>query len=145
METALSTISILPESQQQSLKFAQMLTAEILDGNINPLRADLHLKIIVDCFTKVRDNIKEAAIKEAEIYGEKQFEFNGCNITLTGKTTIDYKGCWSKYDTLKEQLKQTEDFLKNLQTGIADSETGEEIKMPLKKYSPYLKIEFPKK
>jgi hypothetical protein len=141
-ETTLSTLSTFPETQSQAIDFAEKLTGEVLAGNKDPLKIDIQLKILSDMFSKIRENIKELALKEAEKYGQKTVEINGAKVTLTGKTTYDYKSCgWDKYNTVIKQKEDYEKMLKTLTSVMADPETGEEILPPAKKYSPYLKIE----
>jgi hypothetical protein len=142
MEMTLSTLSTFPETQAQALDFAEKLTREVLAGMNDPLRVDIQLKILTDMFTKVRENIKELAIKEVEKYGEKTIEINGAKITVTRKTTYDYKSCnYSVYNDCIKRKEELEKMLKSLTSSLADASTGEEILPPAKKYSPYLKIE----
>jgi len=142
METTLSTLSTFPETQSQAIEFAEKLTGEVLAGLKDPLKIDIQLKILSDMFSKVRENIKELALKEAEKYGEKTIEVNGAKVTLTGKSTYDYKSCnYSKWNEAVRAKEDIEKMLKSLTSVMADPQTGEEVLPPIKKYSPYLKIE----
>jgi hypothetical protein len=140
--SALSTLSYFPENKEQSIVFANKLTDEVLSGMKDPLIIDIQLKILSDMIDNVRDRIKQNAIAQHEKYGQKVVELNGAKITLTGKTTYDYKSCnYSKYNDIIKQKEEIEKMLKSLTDRMADVETGEEILPPAKKYSSYLKIE----
>jgi hypothetical protein len=142
METALSTLSYFPENKEQSLVFAEKLVSEVLSGLKDPLKIDIQLKILSDMFTSIREQIKSNVLTEAEKYGTKTFELNGAKITVSGKTTYDYKSCnYSKYNKVIEQKEALEKLMKALTTTLYDEETGESVMPPAKKYSPYLKIE----
>jgi hypothetical protein len=143
METAISTLSYFPDTKEQSINFAEKLVNEVLSGMTDPIKVDVQLKILEDMIKKVRDQIKQNVLKEADKYGEKSFNLNGAKITISGKTTYDYKSCnYSKYNDLIDSKEKMETMLKSLTDKLVDPYTGEIILPPAKKYSPFLKIEF---
>jgi len=144
METALSTITILPSSKEEMQKYYKSLKNEILEGNNDPLFVLKHLKYaekVIGDILKDKD-IETHFLLEAEKYSEKTFDHSGVTFTIqeTG-VSYDYASCgdsvWDdlnkQAESIKEQMKIRETMLKTLPyEGLADTVTGEIIKPPLK-------------
>jgi hypothetical protein len=137
MESALSTLKLLPSSKDQVKLFASKLLSELEAGDINPL----DLKLLFKSLEKVQENIKEkldeASLKEAGKYPGKSFELKGMKVETSELGT---KYIWDnvndpKYVELKDakkfaddNLKAREEFLKTLPIeGVEqlDPDTGE--------------------
>lgn len=120
METALSTISVLPSEKLEVAQFARMLKSEILANDRDPLAILRQMKLIQKTFDDVLtdDEIDNHFLIEAEKYKQKTFDHLGCKFTImeTGVKT-DYSECGDTmyYDLQKE--------LKELKKKIADRET----------------------
>lgn len=125
METALSTISVLPSEKLEVAQFARMLKSEILANDRDPLAILKHMKLIQKTFDDVLtdDEIDEHFLTEAEKYKEKTFEHLGCKFTIM-ETGIknDFKGCGDQYwldlqkqlSDIKKKLSDRENFLKSI-------------------------------
>jgi len=149
METAISTLSILPSTKAQRQSFVEMAVNEILSGDVNPLNVELTLKSAIDTLEEIRKNnrVKMAVMNEADKYSEKTFEFGNFKITKSSRTTNDFSGCdehldnlYSEMDNLKAQIKAREALVL---TGL-DSSTGEVFKPVKTSVNEFLKIELVK-
>jgi cell fate (sporulation/competence/biofilm development) regulator YlbF (YheA/YmcA/DUF963 family) len=149
METAISTLSILPSTKAQRQSFIEMAVNEILDGNLNPLQVELTLKSAIDTLEEIRKNtrVKMAVQEEADKYSEKTFEIGNFKVTKSSRTTNDFSGCdshldnlYAEMESLKAQIKARESLVK---TGV-DSSTGEVFKPVKSKVTEFLKIELVK-
>jgi len=142
METALSTISVLPSEKLEVAQFARMLKSEILANDRDPLMILKHLKLIQKTLDDVlTDNeIDEHFLTEAEKYKEKTFKHLDCEFSImeTGVKT-DFKECgdskWfdlqKKLTDLKKELKDRENFLKALPyEGTVDPVNGNFLTKP---------------
>lgn len=98
-------------------------------------------KKMQDFFDKAKEQIEEAALKEANSFTEKSFEFKNYKIEKRqGRAIYNYKnvGAWNK---LKEKLSTIEKLSKlaadsrNYGKTIVDYETGEVIEPCEVKYS----------
>jgi len=149
METAISTLSILPSTKAQRQSFVEMAVNEILSGDVNPLNVELTLKSAIDTLDEIRKNnrVKLAVQNEADKYSEKTFEYGNFKITKASRQINDFSGCDSHLDSLynemealKLQIKARETLVK---TGV-DSSTGEVFKPVKFTTTEYLKIELVK-
>jgi len=149
METAISTLSILPSTKAQRQSFVEMAVNEILSGDVNPLNVELTLKSAIDTLEEIRKNnrVKLAVQSEADKYSEKTFEYGNFKITKAIRQTNDFSGCdshldnlYNEMEALKLQIKAREALVK---TGV-DSETGEVFKPVKFTTTEYLKIELVK-
>lgn len=149
METAISTLSILPSTKAQRQSFVEMAVNEILSGDINPLNVELTLKSAIDTLEEIRKNnrVKLAVQAEADKYQEKTFEYGNFKITKSSRTINDFAGCdphldnlYTEMEALKLQIKARESLVK---TGV-DSATGEVFKPVKFTTTEYLKIELVK-
>jgi uncharacterized protein YeeX (DUF496 family) len=110
---ALSELKNLPFSKMEQQDFINQAIAEILEGNIDPIQADLHLKAMEEVITTIRKDqrVKDYVIDEAEKYG-KTFVHHGTTITVTQKTTKDYKGIDPVLDSLYVDLERMKEQIK---------------------------------
>jgi transcriptional regulator of aromatic amino acid metabolism len=155
METAIAQFTYLPATKAERETFVQMCVDEITSGERNPLQLEIMLKNLEETVNAIRKHpdVKEAIQAEAEKYTEKTFKVFGCSVTKTQRTSYDFTQCsdsvWEKLNTQKqsvaEQLKERENFLKNIKPGmgIADTETGEVINPPHTSTSEFLTIKLP--
>jgi len=135
---ALSTINLMPSTNNEVDKMFTLIKQEILSGNENPLKLEVQLKAMEILIKKLRsDNeIKEQMIDEGMKYPEKSFELFGAKFS---KTTVgvkyDFDVCQdSEWQDIKEhvenykaKLKEREDFLKTLKQPVVNPDTGEMI------------------
>ena len=149
METALSTLTILPSTKEQRSLFVFKAVEEILDGNSNPLQIDIMLKAAEDTIGEIRKNsrVKMAVQNEADKYPEKTFEYGNFRVTKSSKTTNDFAGCDPHLDELNAQMEALKAQIKAREqlvlTGV-NSETGEVFKPVKSKVTEFLKIELVK-
>lgn len=146
METALSTISILPGSKEQVQIFFRTLKSEILASDKDPLKILVQLKFIEKLISDILkdDDIDGHFLKEAfEFENEKVFKIAGAELRVGEVGTKYMYGdsgdpVWNDLQKQKvkldEKIKEREKFLQNIpyDAGIVDSETGVFITKPPK-------------
>ena len=111
METALSTISILPSTKQQRESFVNMAIMEFTNGNIKALPTYLAYKGAFETLKDIVENkrVKDLAFAESEKEPEKTFEYGNFEITKSGKTTYQ----WKDYnDSILQEMFLEQDLLK---------------------------------
>lgn len=152
METATSTLAILPNTKEQIELFANKLISEIENGQVNPLELIIIQKSFEKMFDKVKETLTKAMVDEAEKYGKK-FEFKGAKIELVeAGVKYDYSSCGdTQYTRVNEQIlqlsevkKQREAFIKSLKEPmqVLDEETSELVTVypPKKSSTTTLKV-----
>jgi hypothetical protein len=146
METALSTLSILPSNRDQIKSFSRQLKNEILAGNEDPLKALVQLKFIEKLIEDILkdEELDRLFVKELQLYGkEKVVEIAGAKLMQTEVgVKYDYEASGDpKWFDLKKQstevserLKEREKFLQAIpyDAGIVDPDTGVFITRPPK-------------
>ena len=146
MDTALSTISTLPNNKVELTKFSRMLKDEILTSTKDPLPILVQLKIIEKVVADVLkdEEVKYHFLKEFLLYEKEKFvEINGAKLEQR-ETGVKYKyaDCgdvvWMDLDkeikNLTEKRKEREKFLQNIpyDAGIVDPDNGNFITRPPK-------------
>jgi hypothetical protein len=125
METALSTISVLPNEKLELAIFTRKLKSEILVNDRDPLVILKQLKFIEKTIADVLtdSDIENYFLNEAEKYRENTFEHVGVKFTVQEvgiKYQYDDCGDAIWYDlqkdmeTLKDKIKERETYLKSL-------------------------------
>ena len=147
METQVQLFKGLPFSLSEQTDFANNAIQEILDGNVNPLHAELHLRAIQETIKKITEHpgVKSAVMEEAEKY-DKTFDFHGAKITRSSRTTKDYSQCndqvlsglYSDLEDLKAKIKAREMMVA---TG-SDPATGEIFNQPITKTTQFLSVKW---
>jgi len=147
METQVQLFKGLPFSLSEQTDFANNAIQEILDGNVNPLHAELHLRAIQETIKKITEHpgVKSAVMEEAEKY-DKTFDFHGAKITRSSRTTKDYGQCndqvlsglYSDLEDLKAKIKAREMMVA---TG-SDPATGEIFNPPVTKTTQFLSVKW---
>jgi len=146
METALSTISILPSNKEQVIKFVRTLKNEILANEKDPLPILVHLKFIEKAITEILkdEEVDYHFLKEFHLYdkGEKVI-VNGAELR-SSEVGVKYKyeDCsdpvWFDLDKQMKELadkkKEREKFLQNIpyDKGVVDPDSGVFITRPPK-------------
>jgi hypothetical protein len=146
METALSTINLLPSNKEQVKTFAAMLKNEILANDKDPLPILVQLKFIEKVIGDILkdEEIDYHFLKEFLLYEkEKEVIVNGAKLQQQ-ETGVKYSyidsgdPVWNdlskKIEELTEKRKERENFLKAIpyDAGIVDSDTGVFITRPPK-------------
>lgn len=146
METALSTLSILPSNKEQVQIFSKKLKNEILADEKEPLKILVHLKMIEKVIADILkdDEIDNHFLKEFLLYEkEKEIEINGAKLRQqeTG-VKYDYSASgdlkWfdlqKQIDDLTEKKKEREKFLQNIpyESQFVDPDSGVFITRPPK-------------
>jgi hypothetical protein len=143
METAISTISVLPSGKEQVATFVKTIKSEILDGTKKPLPVLVQLKYAEKTIKAILDDedIDNCFLKEFLLYDkDEKVEINGATLRVqeTG-VKIDYKASgdlqWIELDEqikkLTEQRKEREKFLVTIPLeGVTDEKTGLYITRP---------------
>lgn len=131
-------------SKREINELANQTINKIINGEVDTLDIEIKLKKLEDLIKIIRKNeeVKDIIISEAAKYG-KSFKFKGCEIKIVSKNTNDYSNddIWNIH---KKQLKEREELLKDIKEGttVIDSESGEILYAPVKKYSEYLQIKY---
>ena len=127
---ALAELTNMPLTASEQNRYAEMAITEILSGDIDPVKADMHLKAIEEVLKKIRGDVrvKKYVIEEAEKWG-KSFVLCGVKITVSGRTTKDYSGCGDTlYNQMVKDMKTLEAQIKAREKMIdagVNPETGE--------------------
>lgn len=146
METAISTLSVLPSNRDQIKTFSRMLKDEIMGGNVDPLKTLVHLKFIEKMLADILkdEELDNLFVKELDNYGnEKVVEIAGAKLSqMEVGTRYDYEASGDpKWFDLKKQstevserLKEREKFLQTIpyDAGVVDPDTGVFITRPPK-------------
>lgn len=146
METALSTLSVLPSNRDQIRSFSRQLKDEILAGNTDPLKALVQLKFIEKMLEDILkdEELDRLFVKELQLYGkEKVVEIAGAKLMQTEVgTRYDYEASgdpkWFDLDKqakeIAERKKEREKFLQGIpyDQGVVDPDTGVFITRPPK-------------
>lgn len=145
METALSTISILPSNKEQVKEFTRQLKNEILENSTNPLKTLVQLKFIEKTIADVLkdEEIDYHFLKEFLLYDkDEKVIISGADLRQSEVgVKYDYPECgdpvWNdlqkQIETLSEKRKEREEFLQNVPyEGIVDPATGVFITRPPK-------------
>ena len=146
METAISTLSVLPSNRDQIKTFSRMLKDEIMGGNVDPLKTLVHLKFIEKMLADILkdEELDNLFVKELDNYGnEKVVEIAGAKLSqMEVGTRYDYEASGDpKWFDLKKQstevserLKEREKFLQTIpyDQGVVDPDTGVFITRPPK-------------
>lgn len=121
METATSTLSVLPSSKEQVQLFASKLIDELENGQVNPLDLVKMQKCIEKTFEIIKPKLSELSRSEAEKYG-KSFDYKGVKIELAEVGTkydfsqcghTDYNSLCAEIAELNEKKKAMEAMLKS--------------------------------
>ncbi len=125
---AFSTLKEKGDILKQSIK------EQILSGHLNPLEFYRQAKLISDCIEELKKDAEvfECAMSETEKYPKGKADINGSIVSSGSRRNYDYASCNdSLYNSLKEQIKQREQYLKSLPVhGAADPLTGELVLPP---------------
>lgn len=121
----------LPDSVLQMEQFRHSVKDKILNGELNPLEFYRQAKMFSDCLDDLKKDqqVFDAAYDERLKWGKEKPKVNGSVVDIQSRSTPDYNSCCDPvYDSLKEQLKAREQFLKNIPKEgliVTDPETGE--------------------
>jgi len=141
MKNLVSKEMLLNKASQREI--IDNINSTIVDGEVDPLMVDVILKTLENIITGVRKNaqVKELVLDEASKYEGNVFDRFGAKITVSQKTTYDYKEdiYWAE---MKSKIKERETLLKTLPQVMTDPETGEITTKPKYKITRFLKIEF---
>ena len=119
METAVSTLSVMPTTKEQVSLFANKLKSELENGEVNPLEVITMQKAIEKVFDAVKPTLTELARTEAEKHG-KSFEFKGAKIEcIEAGVKYDFSECGHlDYNDLCEKINQLTEAKKNYEAMI---------------------------
>jgi hypothetical protein len=154
METAISTLSQLPETKQQIETFANQLEQGLINGQIIPTDLLRFQKAMEKVFEKIKPTLIESAISEVEQY-EKNAVIKGSEFSIVeAGVKYDYSGCNdleynmlnNQLEAIKSTLKDRETFLKSIKEPLQmiDENSGEvyTIYPPKKTSTTTLKVTF---
>lgn len=133
---------------------ATQILNSLENGEINPIELKGAFKAIEDASKEVKAKLDEYAIKEAEKYGEKNFNVGNINVQYTESLgpSYDYSNCGhleyldvlEKLEPLLKRKKEIEEELKAMKKSREEVniETGEvyTVYPPIKKSTTGVKI-----
>ena len=146
METALSTLSVLPSNKEQVAIFVRTLKNEILANDKEPLKILVQLKLIEKTIADVLkdEDIDLHFLKEFQLYDkDEKVTISGADLRQS-ETGVKYMyedsgdPVWNdlnkKINELSEKKKEREKFLQNIpyDNGVVDPDTGVFITRPPK-------------
>lgn len=107
------------------------LQKQVMDGEVEALRAFIVLRQVEKHLKDAIDSIKDLAAEEAEGYGEKEFELEGCKVSVrNGAGRWSFKGL-PDWEDHKARLKGIEDLHKQaykmIGKGGVHTEDGEVV------------------
>lgn len=154
METALSTISVLPANKEQLKVFSRKLKDEILANDRDPLKILVQLKFIEKLLEDVLkdEEIDYHFLKEFLLYEkEKVVEVNGAKLSQSEVgVKYDYNASgdpkWfdleKQIKELTEKKKEREKFLQSIpyDQGVVDPDTGVFMTRPPKSSKTKVKV-----
>jgi hypothetical protein len=154
METAISTLSQLPETKQQIEVFASQLENGLINGQI--IASDLlrFQKAMEKVFEKIKPTLIENALNEISQYEKnsviKGSEFSiveaGVKYDYSECNDIEYNTLTTQIEAIKSTLKDRETFLKAIKEPLQmiDENSGEvyTIYPPKKTSTTTLKVTF---
>ena len=154
METAISTLSQLPETKKQIEVFASQLENGLINGLIIPTDLLRFQKAMEKVFEKIKPTLIESAISEVEHY-EKNAVIKGSEFSIVeAGVKYDYSDCndpvynehLHNLEIAKERLKERETFLKCIKEPMhfINDDTGEALTLypPKKTSTTTLKVTF---
>ena len=132
METAMSTIKILPASKAELRHYIGKIKDEILSGYTDPLEVAGMLKAMEEIVKALRSDvdIKEVIQATAEMYKEKTITFGTYEIRKSERKTKDYTGIDEVLAGLNADLERIKAMIKARQAVIdagVNPETGEQF------------------
>lgn len=145
METALSTISILPSNKEELYKFSRTLKDEIIADEKETLPILGKLKVIEKVIKDVLEDkeVKERFLRDRLAYSEKEIvKFNGIDFSVreagvkyeySASGDIKWMDLDKKIKELTEARKEREKLLQNIPLeGLVDPDNGNYITRPPK-------------
>lgn len=134
--TAYSVINYNPTTKEQAESFANKLTEEVLQGEVNPLELHVKLTAMQKAFETVKTNIAKEVLAEAQKHNAPTFKAYTSEISIqelgvkydfTNCGDLVYADLKKKEEELKMEIKNREAFLKSCKAGteLIDSESGE--------------------
>lgn len=141
METALSTITVLPGNRTELAMFTRKIKAEILANDRDPLMILKQLKFVEKLIAELLTDkeLDDHFLTEAEKYKEKTFEHLDCKFTVA-ETGVKYQyeetgdPVWfdlnKQITELKENMKVREKFLQNAGAGFVEPTHGVYVNAP---------------
>ena len=156
MENSITEIAWLDTpglSKEKNSSLSDAIIRDVEQGTINPLTAFLQLKSIEDVCKKAKEGINKWSLEEAQKHGAKSFDYMGAKVEISELgPKYDFSNCgdiiWESLnqqaESLKEQLKEREAFLKTVkgEMEIVNPDGGEIYKVvpPVKRSTTGLKI-----
>lgn len=140
--TVLSVVSLMPSTKQQVESFTASIKQSVLDGDVNPLKLLVQLKMIEKVLDVLKDSdVEKEILREASKYNKDELaEYDGCKLDVreTG-VSYDYDVCGdAEYEnilqekkTVDAKIKQRQAFLKNISGDVYGSD-GVSIYPPAK-------------
>ena len=134
-------LEITPESKEQKLQFVETVKQQILSGKTDIKSSYAKLDFIKKTIEEIMkdSDVKDALHEDLSMYPEKTLQIGNFEITKVTKATYDYSNDPIHVE-LKTQIKDREGMLKNIKGNIFDTDTGMELKPPLKKQTDYVTI-----
>lgn len=140
MESAISTLTILPTTKSGISDYVAMAKASILSGYMQPEAIAIILKSFEEIGKQLKadKDIKDYIHDACDLHNEKSFEYGDAKFTKSERPTYDFKVCddpeWLRLSMeemkIKGMKKTREDWLKTLSEPTPDPETGEIINPP---------------
>lgn len=145
-ESAISIFRKLPETKSQVKQYGSLIRGAVLDGEVDPLLFATQIAALKKLIEDIESDIlvKDVILQEAEKYGKSfvrnnakfQIKENGVRFDFARCGDIEWDDISQKINTLTEQRKKRESFLKAITPGTeVFGSDGVQIMPPVKSSS----------
>jgi len=128
--------------------FVNHVTAEVMDGNVDPLSVHIRCKAVVKALEAIIERTEEVAKDAAALYGKGEFAFAGAKVVLREPRDVPDFAQDPVCVELTERLKARQELVKTAfrmatTAAIVDPETGEVVPVvPVKPAKTTLTVTF---
>ena len=128
--------------------FVNHVTAEVMDGNVDPLSVHIRCKAVVKALESIIERTEELAKDNAATYGKGEFKFHGASVQLREPRDVPDFTQDPAWVELNERIKARQELIKTAfkmadTAAIVDPNTGEVVPVvPVKPAKTTLTVTF---
>jgi len=128
--------------------FVNHVTAEVMDGNVDPLSVHIRCKAVVKALEAIIELTEEVAKDSAATYGKGEFKFHGASVQLREPRDMPDFSQDPAWVELNERIKARQELIKTAfkmasTAAIVDPNTGEVVPVvPVKPSKTTLTVTF---
>jgi len=129
-------------NEDRIVSMVEAIIRGVKEGEINPLDAHIASEILKKASEKIKSEVEENILQEAEIYPTKEFTYKGITFVKSSNTKYEFDD--PSIDEWKKKIKERQELLKTIKEEIVLPETGELLKPAIKKSKSYVYIRKPR-